>query len=65
MTPRRTPEQVWQDLVRDAGDDAIERAARVSVAQAARELAAAGFDVPAERRAALARIDELESKRRR
>lgn len=61
--PRRTPLQVWQELVDEAGEDAIERAASVSVAQAERELAEAGFDVRAERRAALARIAELESLR--
>jgi len=41
--------EVWQELVDDAGEDAIERAAGVSVAQAEKDLAAAGFDVAAER----------------
>jgi hypothetical protein len=63
MSPRR-PEAIWQRLVDEAGEDAIEAAAAVSVAQAERDLAAAGFDVAAERAAALGRIDELESKRR-
>ncbi len=64
MSPRRI-EALWQRLVDEAGEDAIEAAAAVSVAQAERDLGAAGFDVPAERAAGLALIDELESKRRR
>jgi hypothetical protein len=54
-----TPEDLWQRLVDEAGDDAVESAAAVSVAQAEQELAAAGFDVKAERAIATARIDEL------
>ena len=54
-----TPEDLWQRLVDEAGDDAVESAAAVSVAQAERELAAAGFDVKAERARADARIEEL------
>ena len=64
MSPRSLEEALWQRLVDEAGEDAIEAAAAVSVAQAERDLAAAGFDVAAERAAAVARIDELESKRR-
>jgi hypothetical protein len=63
MSPR-TAQSIWQELVDEAGEDAIEAAAAVSVAQAERDLAAAGFDVAAERAAALAWIDELESKPR-
>ena len=63
MSPRSI-EALWQRLVDEAGEDAIEAAAAVSVAQAERDLAAAGFDVAAERAAGLAQIDELESKRR-
>ena len=55
MSPR-SPEAIWQRLVDEAGEDAIEAAAAVSVAQAERDLAAAGFDVAAER-AAAARAD--------
>jgi hypothetical protein len=40
---------LWKELVDEAGEDAIERAATVSVAQAEAELTAAGFDVAAER----------------
>jgi hypothetical protein len=54
-----TPEDLWQRLVDEAGDDAVESAAAVSVAQAEQELAAAGFDVKAERARAIARIEEL------
>jgi hypothetical protein len=56
---------VWQQLVDEAGDDAVERAAAVSVAQAEKDLESAGFDVAAERALALARLRELESPRRR
>jgi hypothetical protein len=63
--PPRSPESLWQQLVDEAGDDAIERAAAVSVAQAERDLAAAGFDVAAERALANARVVALESSRRR
>jgi hypothetical protein len=62
--PSRSPEALWQQLVDEAGEDAIEAAAAVSVAQAERDLADAGFDVTAERAAAVARIDALESGRR-
>jgi len=64
MLPR-SPESLWQQLVDEAGEDLIEEAAAVSVAQAERELAAAGFDVAAERRLAEARIAALVSGRRR
>jgi hypothetical protein len=63
--PAPHPEALWRQLVDEAGDDAVERAAAVSVAQAERDLAAAGFDVAAERNAALARIAALESGHRR
>jgi hypothetical protein len=46
---RRTPEQIWQQLVDESGEDEIERAANVSVVQAERELLLAGFDVNKER----------------
>jgi hypothetical protein len=58
--PRRSPAELWRKLLPDAGEDAIARAASVSVAEAERDLAKAGFDVAAERRAARARIRELE-----
>ncbi len=46
---RRSPEEIWQRLVDESGEDAIERAASVSVAQAEAELRLAGFDVAKER----------------
>jgi hypothetical protein len=54
-----TPEDLWHRLVEEAGEDAIESAAGTSVAQAERDLAAAGFDVKAERARANERIAEL------
>jgi hypothetical protein len=62
MSPRNT-EAVWQRLVDEAGEDAIEAAAAVSVAQAERDLAEAGFDVKAERALAVARIEALMARR--
>jgi hypothetical protein len=59
--PKRSPEEVWRQLVDEAGEDEVERAASVSVAQAEKELAQAGFDVAAERANGAALIDELES----
>jgi hypothetical protein len=47
--PTRLPADLWRDLVADAGEDEIDRAAAVSVAEAERALAAAGFDVAHER----------------
>jgi hypothetical protein len=55
----RTPEQIWQQLVDESGEDEIERAANVSVAQAERELRLAGFDVKKERAEADAWLNEL------
>jgi ferric-dicitrate binding protein FerR (iron transport regulator) len=59
-----TPETLWQRLVDEAGDDAIDSAASVSVTQAERDLVAAGFDVKAERAHANAQIEELTGKPR-
>ncbi len=59
-----TAKALWQELVDEAGEDAIDAAAAVTVEQAERDLAAAGFDVAAERAAALAWLDELEAKPR-
>ena len=50
---------LWRELVDEAGEDAIDRAATVSVAQAEAELKAAGFDVAAERAKANAFLDAL------
>jgi hypothetical protein len=59
--PKRSPVEVWRQLVDEAGEDEIERAASVSVAQAEKELTEAGFDVAAERAKAEALLHELES----
>jgi hypothetical protein len=55
------PKNLWQELVDEAGEEEIERAASVSVEEAEAELAAAGFDVAAERAKASAFLDALES----
>ena len=52
--PAHTPEALWQQLVDEAGEDLVERAAAVSVARAEKDLAVAGFDVAAERARAMA-----------
>jgi hypothetical protein len=49
MTPKRGPRDLWRLLVEEAAEDEIEQAAAVTVTQAEAELAAAGFDVAAER----------------
>jgi hypothetical protein len=51
---------LWKELVDEAGEAEIERAASVSVEQAEAELAAAGFDVAAERAKANAFLEALE-----
>ena len=50
---------LWRELVDEAGEDEIDRAANVSVAEAEDELRAAGFDVAAERAKAGAFLDGL------
>jgi hypothetical protein len=52
---------LWRELVDEAGEDEIDRAASVSVAQAEADLKAAGFDVAAERAKAGAFVDALGS----
>lgn len=54
-----TAKQLWDRLVDEAGEEEIERAASVSVGQAESELAAAGFDVAAERASAEAFLAQL------
>jgi hypothetical protein len=59
----RLESDLWKQLVADAGaeaDDALARAAALSVAEAEAELTAAGFDVAAERAKASAFLDALE-----
>ncbi|MDP9002075.1 MAG: hypothetical protein M3O46_18435 [Myxococcota bacterium] len=58
---KRNPEEIWRQLVDEAGDDEIDRAASVSVAQAEKDLAQAGFDVAAEREKANVILRELEA----
>ena len=53
-------EELWGRLVDEAGEDEVERASRVTVARAERELAAAGYDVKAERAKARALTEELD-----
>ncbi len=60
MSPPRSPAEVWRQLVEEAGEEEIDRAARVSVAKAERELAEAGFDVDAERAKADGLLDWLD-----
>jgi hypothetical protein len=55
--------RLWEGLVDEAGDELVERAASVSVAQAERELREAGFDVKAERAAAEAFLAALERRK--
>jgi hypothetical protein len=57
--PKRDPKELWDELVEEAGEDEIEKAASMSVAQAEAELRAAGVDVDAERARARARLAEL------
>jgi len=60
----RPESDLWKELVDNAGveaEDAIARAASVSVKEAEEELAAAGFDVAAERARASAFLDALEN----
>jgi|HubBroStandDraft_2_1064218.scaffolds.fasta_scaffold114369_2 hypothetical protein len=60
MSPLRSPAELWRQLVEEAGEEEIDRAAQVSVAQAERELAEAGFDVDAERAKADGLLDWLD-----
>ena len=61
--PKRDYEKVWRQLVDEAGEDEVERAASVSVAQAEKELAETGYDVAAERGKGAALIEDLEGGR--
>lgn len=61
MSPLSREERLWQTLVDEVGEELTEQAASVSVAQAEAELAAAGFDVPAERARAEAFLVSLET----
>jgi hypothetical protein len=56
---KRDPKELWDELVEEAGEDEIEKAASMSVAQAEAELRAAGVDVDAERARARALLAEL------
>ncbi|HEY2518360.1 MAG TPA: hypothetical protein VGI39_46145, partial [Polyangiaceae bacterium] len=53
-------EELWEKLVEEAGEELIEQAAAVSVADAEAELRAAGFDVAEERARAEAFLTWLE-----
>ncbi len=57
--PMLTPEDLWNKLVEETGEEEITTAASVSASQAERDLRAAGFDVKAEREQANAVIADL------
>jgi hypothetical protein len=59
MTRDTREHLLWKKLVDEAGEELIEEAAAVSVAQAEKELAEAGFDVAAERAKAEAFLASL------
>ena len=61
MSAMTREERLWQKLVDEAGEELIEEAAAVSVAQAEKDLAAWGFDVAAERARAEAFLVSLET----
>ena len=63
MMPKPDPKETWRELVDEAGEAEIEKAAQVSVAQAEKELAAAGFDVAAERAKGEAFLADIEAGR--
>jgi hypothetical protein len=54
-----TPEDLWNKLVEETGEEEITAATSVSASQAERDLRAAGFDVKAERDRASAVIADL------
>jgi hypothetical protein len=60
MSAMKREALLWQKLVAEAGEELIEEAASVSVAQAEKDLAEAGFDVAAERARAEAFLASLE-----
>jgi hypothetical protein len=60
MSGMSREEALWAELVDEAGEELIEQAARVSVAQAEAELRAAGFDVEEERARAEAFVASLD-----
>jgi len=55
--------ELWKQLVAEVGDEEVERAASMTVAEAEAELKAAGFDVAAERAKAEAFLEALEKGR--
>jgi hypothetical protein len=60
MPGKRTPEEIWNELEKEAlEDERVERAATAKPEDVARRLAAAGFDVDAERAEARAFRDQL------
>ncbi len=60
--PTRPSADLWRQLAAEAGEDAIERAANTSVAEASRELHEAGFDVTRERAEGVALLDAMEKR---
>jgi hypothetical protein len=57
--PSRRAKKVWDKLLAEVGDAVVDEAASVTVAEAERDLAKAGFDVEAERRKAAERLRKL------
>jgi len=53
--------ELWKQLVAEVGDEEVERAASVTVAEAEAELKAAGFDVAAERAKAESFLEALKN----
>ncbi len=62
MARRGVEAKIWKKVLEEAGEAEIERAASISVEQAEKELAEAGFDVAAERARAEAFLESLEGK---
>jgi len=62
VTAKRTSRDLWKALLAEAGEDEVERAAKVTVAQAEAQIRKAGFDPNRERSKAVAWLDELEGK---
>jgi len=62
IKPKSRPSEIWQEILDEVAEFEIEQAASVSVEQAERDLAEAGFDVAAERARAEAFLDALEGK---
>jgi hypothetical protein len=63
VKPANRADALWAQLVDEAGEEEIERAAAAAVEEAGRDLAAAGFNVEAKRAVARAHVAALMSPR--